>query len=68
MYILVTHLPSALLYTIWNNGYPQPAMGYYLKVGASKSSSHSTNMQSFNKKPYPVPGKHYTVAQINNRK
>jgi MFS family permease len=41
------------LYVIWNNGYPQNPMGYYLK--------------SFNKKPYPVPGRHYTVAQINNR-
>ncbi|WOO80349.1 Pantothenate transporter liz1 [Vanrija pseudolonga] len=41
-----------LLYVIWNNGYPQAAMGFYLK--------------SFNSKPPPVPGRHYTVAQINN--
>ncbi|KAJ5196585.1 hypothetical protein N7449_007064 [Penicillium cf. viridicatum] len=41
-----------LLYIIWNNGYLQPAMGYWLK--------------SFNADPPPVPGKSYTVAQINN--
>lgn len=44
--------PTALLYIIWNNGYLQPAMGYWLK--------------SFNADPPPVPGKSYTVAQINN--
>ncbi|KAJ5383467.1 hypothetical protein N7517_001378 [Penicillium concentricum] len=41
-----------LLYILWNNGLPQPAMGYWLK--------------SFNANPAPVPGKTYTVAQINN--
>ncbi|KAL1604803.1 hypothetical protein SLS60_004343 [Paraconiothyrium brasiliense] len=41
-----------LLYVIWNNGSPQPAMGFWLK--------------SFNKKPYPVPEKHFSVPQINN--
>ncbi|KAJ5603401.1 hypothetical protein N7537_006357 [Penicillium hordei] len=41
-----------LLYILWNNGYLQPAMGYWLK--------------SFNAHPPPVPGKSYTVAQINN--
>jgi ACS family pantothenate transporter-like MFS transporter len=43
-----------MLYVIWNNGSPQPAMGYWLK--------------SFDKKPYPVPGTTFTVPQINNRK
>jgi len=41
-----------MLYVIWNNGSPQPAMGYWLK--------------SFNKKPPPLPGTHFSVAQINN--
>ncbi|CAG7922067.1 unnamed protein product [Penicillium olsonii] len=41
-----------LLYIVWNNGIPQPSMGYWLK--------------SFNKDPPPVPGTHYTVPQINN--
>ncbi|GAB7348214.1 hypothetical protein MBLNU459_g6213t1 [Dothideomycetes sp. NU459] len=41
-----------LLYIVWNNGYPQAGMGYWLK--------------SFNHKPAPVPGKKYTVAQIND--
>lgn len=41
-----------LLYVIWNNGGPQPAMGFWLK--------------SFNKQPNPVPGTHFTVPQINN--
>ncbi|KAL5385060.1 hypothetical protein DPSP01_004873 [Paraphaeosphaeria sporulosa] len=41
-----------LLYVIWNNGIPQPAMGFWLK--------------SFNKKPNPVPGKHFSIPQINN--
>jgi len=40
-----------LLYVIWNNGGIQNPIGYYLK--------------SFNTKPYPVPGKSYTVSQIN---
>lgn len=42
----------ALLYVVWNNGYPQAAMGYWLK--------------SFNATPAPVPGRTYTVNQINN--
>jgi len=37
---------------VWNNGYPQAGMGYWLK--------------SFNTKPAPVPGRHYSVPQINN--
>ncbi|KAF8848307.1 allantoate permease [Acephala macrosclerotiorum] len=41
-----------LLYVVWNNGGPQIAMGYWLK--------------SFNKKPAPVPGRTFTVAQIND--
>lgn len=40
-----------MLYVIWNNGGYQPAMGYWLK--------------SFNKEPYPVPGTHFTIPQIN---
>ncbi|KIW09916.1 hypothetical protein PV08_11692 [Exophiala spinifera] len=40
-----------ILYVLWNNGLPQPAMGYWLK--------------SFNHKPYPVPGTHFTIPQIN---
>lgn len=43
-----------MLYVIWNNGGPQPAMGYWLK--------------SFNKKPNPLPGTTFTVSQINQRK
>jgi ACS family pantothenate transporter-like MFS transporter len=42
-----------LCYILWNNGYGQLASGYWYK--------------SFNKKPYPVPGHFYTVAQINDR-
>ncbi|KAJ5777357.1 hypothetical protein N7520_000603 [Penicillium odoratum] len=41
-----------MLYVIWNNGTPQPGMGYWLK--------------SFNAKPAPVPGTSFTVAQIDN--
>ncbi|KAH0359669.1 MFS general substrate transporter, partial [Aureobasidium melanogenum] len=41
-----------LLYIVWNNGSPQAGMGYWLK--------------SFNAHPAPVPGRHYTVPQINN--
>ncbi|KAM0424849.1 hypothetical protein ACHAPT_009905 [Fusarium lateritium] len=41
-----------LIYVVWNNGYPQLAMGYWLK--------------SFNTEPAPVPGKHFSVPQINN--
>ncbi|KAH0279185.1 MFS general substrate transporter, partial [Aureobasidium melanogenum] len=41
-----------LLYIIWNNGAPQAGMGYWLK--------------SFNAHPPPVPGRNYTVPQINN--
>ncbi|KAJ5691231.1 allantoate permease [Penicillium malachiteum] len=40
------------LYIVWNNGYPQAGMGYWLK--------------SFNATPAPVPGKHYSVSQIDN--
>ena len=43
---------AALLYIVWNNGTLQPAMGYWLK--------------SFNSHPPPVPGKSFTVPQINN--
>ncbi|KAF3763484.1 MFS general substrate transporter [Cryphonectria parasitica EP155] len=42
-----------LIYVVWNNGYFQAAMGYWLK--------------SFNTTPAPVPGVHYSVAQINDR-
>lgn len=38
-------------YALYNSGGPQQAMGYWLK--------------SFNSKPAPVPGKSYTVGQIN---
>ncbi|KAH6892539.1 putative allantoate permease [Thelonectria olida] len=41
-----------LMYVVWNNAWPQAAMGYWLK--------------SFNKKPAPVPGRSFTVPQINN--
>ncbi|EWY89142.1 hypothetical protein FOYG_10078 [Fusarium oxysporum NRRL 32931] len=41
-----------MIYVLWNNAYPQPAMGYWLK--------------SFNADPPPVPGTSYSVAQINN--
>ncbi|GKZ28969.1 hypothetical protein AbraIFM66950_002216 [Aspergillus brasiliensis] len=41
-----------MIYIVWNNGYPQVAMGYWLK--------------SFNTDPPPVPGKSYSVADINN--
>ncbi|KAH8602384.1 major facilitator superfamily domain-containing protein [Bisporella sp. PMI_857] len=41
-----------LLYVVWNNGIPQPAMGYWLK--------------SFNAKPAPVPGVSFSVPEINN--
>ncbi|KAL4778273.1 major facilitator superfamily domain-containing protein [Aspergillus varians] len=41
-----------LIYIVWNNGYPQAGMGYWLK--------------SFNADPPPVPGKSYTVAEIND--
>ncbi|KAM5354126.1 hypothetical protein ACJ41O_000776 [Fusarium nematophilum] len=44
------HLP--LLYILWNNGNPQNAMGYWLK--------------SFNSEPPPVPGKSFSVPEINN--
>ncbi|KAK4685091.1 MFS transporter, ACS family, pantothenate transporter, partial [Tremellales sp. Uapishka_1] len=40
-----------LLYVIWNNGYIQAPMGYWLK--------------SFNTKPYPVPGTHFSISDIN---
>ncbi|KAK3335130.1 allantoate permease [Cercophora scortea] len=41
-----------MLYVVWNNGGPQPAMGFWLK--------------SFNAKPQPVPGVTFSVADINN--
>ncbi|KAK3304729.1 major facilitator superfamily domain-containing protein [Chaetomium strumarium] len=41
-----------MIYVIWNNGSPQAAMGYWLK--------------SFNSNPPPVPGKHFTIPEINN--
>lgn len=42
-----------MLYVIWNNGFAQPAMGFWLK--------------SFNvKKNPPVPGVTFTVSEINN--
>ncbi|KAG5746967.1 hypothetical protein H9Q70_010338 [Fusarium xylarioides] len=41
-----------MIYVLWNNAYPQQAMGYWLK--------------SFNADPPPVPGTSYSVAQINN--
>ncbi|TVY84257.1 Pantothenate transporter liz1 [Lachnellula suecica] len=41
-----------ILYILWNNGGPQPAMGYWLK--------------SFNSHPAPLPGTTFTVPQINN--
>ncbi|OCF72393.1 pantothenate transporter [Kwoniella mangroviensis CBS 8886] len=41
-----------LLYVIWNNQWPQPAIGYWLKSFNSKTNP-------------PVPGKTYTVSQIN---
>ncbi|KAJ5884769.1 hypothetical protein N7495_009279 [Penicillium taxi] len=41
-----------LLYIVWNNGWPQAGMGYWLK--------------SFNKTPAPVPGVSFTVPQIND--
>ncbi|KAF7303675.1 MFS general substrate transporter [Mycena indigotica] len=37
-------------YVLWNNGNAQSPFQYWLK--------------SFNVKPYPVPGKHWTVSQI----
>jgi ACS family pantothenate transporter-like MFS transporter len=42
---------SAILYVIWNNAWPQQPMGFYLK--------------SFNAKPAPVPGRSYSISQIN---
>ena len=42
-----------MLYIVWNNGIPQAGMGYWLK--------------SFNAHPAPVPGKSFSVPQINNR-
>ncbi|KAE8378049.1 major facilitator superfamily domain-containing protein [Aspergillus bertholletiae] len=41
-----------LVYIVWNNGYPQPGMGYWLK--------------SFNTTPAPVPGTIFSIPQINN--
>ncbi|KAJ5897029.1 uncharacterized protein N7473_006428 [Penicillium subrubescens] len=42
----------SLLYIVWNNGWPQVGMGYWLK--------------SFNKKPAPLPGTSFSIPQINN--
>ncbi|KAJ3546017.1 hypothetical protein NM208_g2219 [Fusarium decemcellulare] len=41
-----------LMYILWNNANPQAAMGYWLK--------------SFNSQPPPVPGKSFSVPEINN--
>ncbi|KAF3392712.1 Pantothenate transporter liz1, partial [Penicillium rolfsii] len=41
-----------LLYIVWNNGWPQVGMGFWLK--------------SFNKKPAPLLGTSFSVPQINN--
>ncbi|KAJ5180880.1 major facilitator superfamily domain-containing protein [Penicillium capsulatum] len=41
-----------LLYIVWNNGWPQPGMGYWLK--------------SFSTTPAPLPGTSFSVPQINN--
>jgi ACS family pantothenate transporter-like MFS transporter len=41
-----------MLYIVWNNGIPQAGMGYWLK--------------SFNADPAPVPGRSFSVPQINN--
>lgn len=46
-------LMIAILYVLWNNGWPQNPLPYYLK--------------SFNAKPAPVPGHSYSVPQINTR-
>ncbi|KAK9236284.1 major facilitator superfamily [Lipomyces kononenkoae] len=40
------------LYVVWNNGWPQSAMGYWLK--------------SFNRHPPPVPGTSFSIPEINN--
>ncbi|KAF4460158.1 MFS general substrate transporter [Fusarium albosuccineum] len=45
-------LYPAMIYVVWNNGAAQPAMGYWLK--------------SFNVDPPPVPGRSYSVPEINN--
>ncbi|POS69530.1 hypothetical protein DHEL01_v212076 [Diaporthe helianthi] len=41
-----------LCYVVWNNGWAQPAMGYWLK--------------SFNETPAPLPGTSFSVAEIND--
>ncbi|KAI5460555.1 major facilitator superfamily domain-containing protein [Mariannaea sp. PMI_226] len=41
-----------LMYIVWNNAWPQVAMGFWLK--------------SFNANPPPVPGRSFSVPQINN--
>ncbi|KAH6970946.1 major facilitator superfamily domain-containing protein [Ilyonectria sp. MPI-CAGE-AT-0026] len=43
-------LPMA--YVVWNNGWPQAGMGYWLK--------------SFNVEPAPVPGTSFSIQDINN--
>ncbi|KAH6990176.1 major facilitator superfamily domain-containing protein [Ilyonectria destructans] len=41
-----------MLYVVWNNGWPQAGMGYWLK--------------SFNVDPAPVPGTSFSISDINN--
>ncbi|KAM5349686.1 hypothetical protein ACJ41O_006191 [Fusarium nematophilum] len=41
-----------MIYVLWNNAYGQAAMGYWLK--------------SFNADPPPVPGKSFSIPEINN--
>ncbi|KAH8675048.1 major facilitator superfamily domain-containing protein [Ilyonectria robusta] len=41
-----------MLYVVWNNGWPQAGMGYWLK--------------SFNVEPAPVPGTSFSIQDINN--
>lgn len=43
-----------MLYVVWNNGWPQAGMGYWLK--------------SFNVDPAPVPGTSFSIQDINNCK
>lgn len=43
---------SAMLYVLWNNGNIQSPFQYW--------------MESFNKAPYPVPDRRFSVPQINN--
>jgi MFS family permease len=52
-----TLILAALLYVIWNNGYPQNPIGYWLKSFNPTATS-----------PGPVPGTTFTVSQINTRR